>query len=81
MEDGSNCTEPFEGEERRQKREKRWKQMKKEGRWKREAKAATGWTDPGLTTLSPAKRYFQASCLSLRQGIGVEYGRCPALRA
>jgi hypothetical protein len=32
MEDGSNCTEPFEGEERRQKREKRWKQMKKEGR-------------------------------------------------
>jgi hypothetical protein len=28
MEDGSNGTGPFEGEERRQKREKRWRRMK-----------------------------------------------------
>jgi len=32
MEDGSNCPEPVGEEERRQKREKRWRQMKTDHR-------------------------------------------------
>ncbi len=64
-------------EERREKREESKMEKMEEG-----SKSRRRLTDsPELTTLSPAKRYFQASCLPLRQGIGVEYGRCPALRA
>jgi len=55
-----------------------------DGRWKRTTPPAAGGISPrcpGLTTLSPAKRYFRPSCLPLPQGMGVEYGRRSALRA
>jgi hypothetical protein len=41
MEDGSNCPEPVGEEERRQKREKRWKQKIQDGRGKIEGKENT----------------------------------------